>query len=416
MSFQFYACLFIFVITVISYCLKKIPMGLTALISLMALTLSGCLEAKDVLTLFGNNNLIMIASMMVVAAGFNRTQFCSKLATGISRVAKGNLRWMIAGYCTAGMLLSQFIQAPTAVFGILAPMAAASVAVIGVSPSKIMFPLGVTILSTCCILPLGTGATVFAELNGYMEEYGYTAYVMDIWDPARARTPIIIIAILYMTFVSTKFTPDQPVVEISNAFKTNVKKEPLPLFKETAGYIIFILTSVGLMTSQQIGIPVWEVSLLGALAMVVFGVLSPEEGTKALPMDMLFLIIGALGMSSALTNTGVGNALGEIVSKMVVAVDGNSYLVGALFFLIPFAMTQFMNNRGTMMVFYPIAIATCASIGANPIGLMNLIQAACLTAFMTPMATPSVPYIMAAGGYDQKAMLKMAWLDRKSVV
>ena len=41
---------------------------------------------------------------------------------------------------------------------------------------------------------------------------------------------------------------------------------------------------------------------------------------------------------------------------------------------------------------------------------MILIQAACLSAFMTPMATPSVPYIMEAGGYDQKDMIKMSLL------
>lgn len=410
MPFQFYACLVIFVVTVINYCVKILPMGLTALISLMALTVTGCLTANDALALFGNSNLIMIGSMMIVAAGFNRTQFCNRLALGISHVARGNLKLIIAGYCLAGMLLSQFIQAPTAVFGILAPMAAASVAAIGVGPGKIMFPLGVTTLATCSTLPLGTGATVFAELNGYMESYGYTDFTMGIMDPAKARAPLIIVCILYMVFIAPKFMPDKPSGEISGAFKPNSQQKPLNSIQETCGYVVFILTSVALMLSSIIGLPVWEVSLIGALLMVICGVLKYEEAIKAIPADMLFLILGALGLSAALTGTGVGNEIGNIVSKLVVMVDGNSYMVGAVFFIFPFIMTQFMNNRGTMMVFYPIAIATCASIGANPIGLMILIQASCVTAFITPMATPSVPYIMSAGGYDQKDMLKMSWL------
>lgn len=410
MPFQFYACLIIFVVTVINYCIKLLPMGLTALLSLMALILTGCLTSDEALLLFSNSNLIMIGSMMVVAAGFNRTQFCNRLALGISHVARGNLRLIIAGYCLAGMLLSQFIQAPTAVFGILAPMAAASVAAIGVSSGKIMFPLGVTTLATCSTLPLGTGATVFAELNGYLESYGYTDFVMGIMDPAKARTPLIFVCILYMVFIAPRFTPDKPSAQISDAFKSNPQKTPLKPFQETCGYVVFILTSVALMLSETIGIPVWEVSLFGALLMVFCGVLKYEEAIKSIPADMLFLIMGALGLSGALTATGVGNAIGNIVSNLVVLVDGNSYLVGAMFFVFPFLMTQFMNNRGTMMVFYPIAIATCASIGANPIGLMILIQASCVTAFITPMATPSVPYIMSAGGYDQKDMFKMSWL------
>ena len=84
--------------------------------------------------------------------------------------------------------------------------------------------------------------------------------------------------------------------------------------------------------------------------------------------------------------------------------------MGFIFFLIPFIMTQFMSNRGTMLIFHPIAIATCAYIGGNPVGLMILIQAACLSAFMTPMATSAVPYIMECGGYDQTSMIKQGLL------
>ena len=407
---KFYICLVIFVLTLISYCLKKIPMGLTGLISMLALCLTGCLPVADGLALFANSNIVMMGGMMVVAMGFNRTQFCNKLSVGISNAAKGNLRIITFGYCVAGMLLSQFIQSPTPVFGILAPMAAASVIAIGISPSKIVFPLGVTIIATCSTLPLGTGATVFAELNGYLESYGYTDYMVQITDPAKARIPLLIICILYMTFVATKFSPEQPTIEIKSMSNNSAAKEALPPFAETAGYVIFILTSVGLMLSTKIGLPIWEISVLGAVLMVLCGVLTPEEGIRSIPMDMLFLIIGALAMSSALTETGVGTMIGDFVGGLVTAVNGNSYLVGLMFFMFPFLMTQFMNNRGTMLVFHPIAIATCASMGANPIGLMILIQAACLSAFMTPMATPSVPYIMEAGGYDQKDMIKMSLL------
>ena len=73
-------------------------------------------------------------------------------------------------------------------------------------------------------------------------------------------------------------------------------------------------------------------------------------------------------------------------------------------------MTQFMQNRATMMIFHPIAIATCASIGGNPIGLMSLIHARCLSAFMTPMATAAIPYMMDYGGYNQSIIFKMSWL------
>ena len=127
-------------------------------------------------------------------------------------------------------------------------------------------------------------------------------------------------------------------------------------------------------------------------------------------MSMLLLIVGALGMSGALSATGAGELIGSHIGGVVKAVNYNSYIVGAIFFIIPFLLTQVMQNRGTMLIFHPIAIATCAAIGANPVGLMILIQAACLSAFMTPMATPAIPYIMDYGGYNQTSMFKQSWL------
>ena len=65
-----------------------------------------------------------------------------------------------------------------------------------------------------------------------------------------------------------------------------------------------------------------------------------------------------------------------------------------------------MLNRAVSAVFTPICLLTCSALGANPIGLMALVQAGSLTAFMTPMATPAVPLAMADGGYDLKTIVK----------
>ena len=81
-----------------------------------------------------------------------------------------------------------------------------------------------------------------------------------------------------------------------------------------------------------------------------------------------------------------------------------------MFFLVPFVLTQFMMNWAVLNMFAPIAILTCTAIGANPIGPLVLVATGALTAFMTPLATPSVAMFMGIGGYDQKTMFKMGWL------
>ena len=69
-----------------------------------------------------------------------------------------------------------------------------------------------------------------------------------------------------------------------------------------------------------------------------------------------------------------------------------------------------MSNRGAMLIFFPIAIAVCHRIGGDPRGLLLLIETGVLAAFMTPMPTAAVPYMMAYGGYDQRDMFRGGWL------
>ena len=90
--------------------------------------------------------------------------------------------------------------------------------------------------------------------------------------------------------------------------------------------------------------------------------------------------------------------------------DANGYLIGAVLFGTPFLLTQIMMNRSVANIFTPICILTCKSLGCNPLGPLMLTVVGCLTAYMTPMATPVVPMVKATGGYNIKDLLKMGWL------
>lgn len=406
---QLTICLIIFVLTVIGYCSGTFSLATYAITALMALALTGCLEVETALGYFASDTVLMIAGMCIVAAGFNRTKFCSVLADKISGIAKGSLSKLMLGYVLIGMILSQFIQSPVTVIGIVAPMLQASAESMGLKTSKVMFPVAVTTIVTCCTLPVGAGATVYAELNGYLESYGYTAYTMGLLDPMIARLPLLIICVLYCAFLATKMTPDTPPVEPSMDSRKGGAKRPLTSVQEIAAIVIFFGDALALMFAGNLGLETWQITVIGALAMVFFGVLKPKEASGAIPLSMLLLIVGALAISGALSSTGAGELIGEHIARLVAAVNGNSYIVGFIFFIVPFILTQVMSNRGCMMIFYPIAIATCESIGGNPLGLMILIQAACLSAYMTPMATSAVPYMMGYGGYDQTSLLKMSW-------
>lgn len=184
-------CLLICVLTIAGFIWGKWTMATVSLCSMILFIMTGCIEPNAALANFGNTNGIMLMSMFVVAAGFRRTQFVHTVSYSVNRLAQGSIRKIMAAYIIITIILAQFIQSPVVVFGIMSPMLAATCAEINISPSKVMYPLGIAAIATCSAFPLGSGATVFAELNAYLEANGYTEYMVGLTDPMKCRLPLV---------------------------------------------------------------------------------------------------------------------------------------------------------------------------------------------------------------------------------
>ena len=90
MSVHMILCLVIFVLTIASFLWGKISMGLTALLSMVLLVLTGCIDITTALSGFSNSNTIIMACMFIISAGFSKTQMVAKLSRGVAKAAKGS--------------------------------------------------------------------------------------------------------------------------------------------------------------------------------------------------------------------------------------------------------------------------------------------------------------------------------------
>ena len=110
MTSQIIICMAIFVVTLISYMLNKIPMWVTAMLSMAALYITGCIDDTGALSGFANNNTILMATMFMVAAGFRRTSLVETMCNGLLRLTKGSFQKAYVGYLLLGALLTNFIS------------------------------------------------------------------------------------------------------------------------------------------------------------------------------------------------------------------------------------------------------------------------------------------------------------------
>ena len=332
---------------------------------------------------------LLTCGMFVIAAGFSHTQFVKNIAKLVKHISHGSLTKVMIGYIALAILLCNVVPSNLVPFSILYPLLDATVREMDISPSKVMFPLGITCIVCCGALPIGSGAMTYETLNAIIASNGGIASVNPL-DPALGRLPLLILMFVYCSFVAPKLAPSKPAVEIS-------------------GIIIFFAATILLVLSSKIGIENWQIALGGAVLMVITNVLTPAEASKAIPIRAYLLLVGGLVMANGLNKTGAGALVGELVANLAGA--GRSNIVFYLiFFCGPFILTQFILNQTAMNIFYPIAAQTCIALGVNPAGALICVMAGGFSAFFTPMATGTVPYMMAAGGYDIRQLMKQSVL------
>lgn len=402
-------CLTIFAACMLLFAWNRFPMSVVSLATLLALVVTKCLKPQEALSGFGDTNNMIIITMFIVAAGLNRTTFTEKLSRFIVKWSRGSLKYAFLGYLIMAFFLTNFIFSPLAVFAIVFPMSLSLSETFHLEPSKTAYPLVVVAIVCCCALPLSIAITNSGIYNGYLAEYGLSQYRMVPLDFMFARLPLAIVTLLWAYFYGFKHAPDRPVVPIEYHMAKTKEKKPLSPFGELMGVVIFFGVIFLLITQQFHGIPTWVVTFGGACLTVFCGVLTEKEAIAAIPVSASTIYVGCLAMAKALTVTGAGDIVGATVSQFL-AGSHNGYLLGGIFFLVPFLLTQLMLNKAVIGIFIPIAILTCKAVGANPIGPILLVYSGALAAILAPMATPALPLAMSVGGYDQKALLKQGWL------
>lgn len=397
-------CLIIFAVMIILFFNRKIPMAFTSMGVIVALFVAGCVDKATVFAGFGNNNVLTMAGMFIVAAGLSRTQMVNNITKLLYRVTNGSFTKVLASYILVIFLLGQFVPSLPAMFAMVYPLVINMCKQLKCSPSKMMYPIAVTVVSTSFVLePIGPYAAWFVTQNGYLESYGWTGPLLSMWSETLVFFPTAIVTLLLTIFVLPKLMPDQPEIETAEITGPDItNNEALDPVREFLGYGIFIATVIGLM----LGLPSWAVTMAGATAVVLSGVLDEQTALIRMNMSMVLLYAGVTVMGDALGNTGAAQLLGNLAASVLSGVH-NGYIIGAAFYIVSFLMTSFLYNKATTTVLIPILIITCSSIGCDPRGPVILCSLASMSSLITPMPNPVVPMAMQAGGYTQKTILRV---------
>lgn len=393
--------LIILLITIIAFATGKVPFSVISSGIILALVLTGIRTPAEAFSGFINTNVIMFVAMFVIGAGLTKTKLIDHAQNLVIRY-KENPRMLILLSCLAAALLACITNA-TATAAIMIPLLIEIANDIGTSRSKLLFPAMACANIATSMTFLGQGASNMTWNDIMMK--GGAPHSLQVWDFTIARIPLLIVAIAYMVFLGHKLMPDIDNSKFDDNIHNRENSTKLSPLKEKIALIIVLTTIILMLFENIIGIKMYLIACIGAVLLVLTGVLSEKEALGAIHQPTIFLFAGVLTLSDAIKVTGVGDLVADYMIKMV-GDTTNPYVMMAVLLTIPFLLTQVMSNLATLTIFIPLVTSACLKMGIDPrAAVVGVLTASCIS-IMTPMAAPCQIMIMEPGGYTFKDYLK----------
>lgn len=124
---------------IVSFILEKIPLGLTATICALGLTLTGVLDASTTFAQYVNSNVILCVGMFVVGQALFETGMANKIGGIVTKFAKTEKTLVIAIMVIVGVMSGFLSNTGTA--AVLIPVVCGIADESGYSRSRLLMPL-----------------------------------------------------------------------------------------------------------------------------------------------------------------------------------------------------------------------------------------------------------------------------------
>lgn len=155
---------------------------------------------------------------------------------------------------------------------------------------------------------------------------------------------------------------------------------------------------LGVVALPALGVfPIMVSALAGVVAMVVGGVIHPNELYDAVEWNVIFLLAGVIPLGIALEQTGGADILGGLVAT---SADFLPVLVVLwLFYIGTGLITEVISNNASVVLMIPVAVEAALRIGASPFAFVLAVTFSASTAFLGPVGYQTNLFVYGPGGY-----------------
>lgn len=149
-------------------------------------------------------------------------------------------------------------------------------------------------------------------------------------------------------------------------------------------------------------IPIHYAALVGALALLWSGILTPREAYESVDWQVLLMLYGLLGLGMAMQGTGTAEwlARGLVgIAETFVAPAMLPYVMLCVVVVFTLALTEILSNNATAVMMVPIVVRLAAELHVDSRPFIMGITVAASACFALPMGYQTHMMVYGPGGY-----------------
>ncbi|HXE58781.1 MAG TPA: SLC13 family permease [Gemmatimonadales bacterium] len=144
-------------------------------------------------------------------------------------------------------------------------------------------------------------------------------------------------------------------------------------------------------------LPMLQAALVGAVALVAFGVLTAGEARNAVDLDVVVVIASSFGLGAAMQKSGLADHLAGVVVSGFSGYGTLGVLLGII--VATSLVTEIITNNAAAAIMFPIAWATAEQVGEDPRVFAVVVAVMASTSFLTPIGYQTNTMVYGPGGY-----------------
>lgn len=376
---------------VVMFVTEKIPLGVTSMIVCIGLVITGVLNVNDAFSGFINSNVILFVAMFIVGGALFETGMANEIGSLVTKFAKSERGLIVAIMMIVGVMSGFLSNTGTA--AVLIPVVIGIAAKSGYKRSRLLMPLVFAAAMGGNLSLIGAPGNMIAQ--SALEPLGLS---FGFFEYAVVGLPILIAGILFYATIGFRILPNHDTEEDDSVFDETQEFGSVPKWKKILSLVILIATLVGMIFEEKIGVKLCITGGVGALLLILTGVISEKDALKSIDLKTIFLFGGTLSLAKALEVTGAG----ELIADKVIGALGDHpspVFFTLVVFLLCCAMTNFMSNTATTALMAPICLSIAQGMGADPRAVLMACVIGGSCAYATPIGMPANTMVVGAGNY-----------------